>query len=337
MITPLGMNGARPELLTVIVDPFGIWHTTLFFGLLLALIFWVRVQKWELLWVYALAQALYLVEYPALSFGRDHIAYQATAGQALVEAMLIPYLALACPNLIKKILPVFVVIEMLSVWVFHRGIMGQESFDTALLALCVPALPSWFVLPIALTALTRHGSTAVVILLVETLLLLPRRWRNIFVFLDTALVAALGLTIYIRHLGLGDFDLGNRLTVWKLMMSTWATSWENIFLGVGAGSFTGQSMTIGKFQSPIFLQMHNDWLQIMRDLGLIGFGLASEMVGRAVRLSKERPTVLAGVVGSCVFALAYHPLRFFPSALMVAFYFAEALSSKPDSLQTRLT
>ncbi len=95
--------------------------------------------------------------------------------------------------------------------------------------------------------------------------------------------------------------------------------------GVGPGSFMWCSLLIDKFKEPMFLQMHSDWLQLAFEEGIVGILLVIATVLIAVKRALSNKRVLMGIAGASVFALTYHPLRFFPSAIMLALIFSEAL------------
>lgn len=311
--------------LTLAIDPFGIWRTSVFLGLCLAAVMFVlragRRLPWsaKALWAYVIFSSLFILELPWPSFGKMHRAYEATAGQTLAEVILIPWLAIHYRKHIFKAIPWLLGVEAVLVTFLGYGVMHRESFDTALMALCLPFGPLGLVIPGILVILTRHGTTAMMIMGAQFLVLALQgraRWKaTVFI-----LVALAALAWHYHH---GPWlDGGERLAAWWRYMGYWATNWKNIVFGMGAGSFMWTSLLIDEFNAPMFLQMHNDWLQILFEYGTIGLLLA------VCTLRRVKREWVIGVASACVFALTYHPLRFFPSAVVVAAIFVEALSCR---------
>lgn len=342
--------------LTLAIDINGTWRLTIFWGLIFCALLLVRKVLAQIGWVatlflgYAFVFALYITEYPNLPYGAYNKIFQTTAGQALFE---LSFITLTLFMVRKKWLwvlipPLLVAIEIPLLWIQKYGIMIAPSFDTALLALCIPFVEWWLVVPAVITILFHHGSTALMMLATYALILgLRTKTYRIVTYLALPVCAA---AAYFHSHG-PWLDGLERLRVWGHYMERWAgwggsignvyghhwgvlkvalesCDWKTIFLGAGPGSFMWFSLMIDNYKPPMFLHMHSDWLQILFELGVVGLVLALGTFGVALKKAWRDTPLLMGVVGTAAFALTYHPLRFFPSAFLVAMIFAKALTKR---------
>lgn len=329
-----------PRLLTSFVDLGGQWHITLFCGTLAcaAHLIWARKKRSGALaaifWIYAVGSALFLVEYPALPFGAVNTAFQAQAGQTLAELLLIPLAVLSVPRKIWQAVPVLALIEIALVWFHGSGLMGHDSFDNALIALCLPFVGPVVAILSLVTITSHHGSTAILMALIVEFVLIwswaaktdNQNRARLAGITATAILAILPVALYFRG---HDLLLGapERFAAYHRYMGFWSHSLQNILIGTGPGTFMWCSLAIDRFQAPAFLAMHSEWLQVMFELGFIGWALMLAVFIQAIRGAKK-PQVLAGVLAAGVFALTYHPFRFFPSAFLIALIVREALENK---------
>lgn len=314
------------NILTVPIDLGGIWHWGWAVGLTLCLLYKLRPKVEWILQAYVVVMAIATIEGPQLRYGDYTRAFQATAGACAIEILLIVSVASTFHAKLWKLVPILAIAECIGVWYQRAGLMGWESFDTALIALCLP-FSGWAVQLLGVaTIATHHGFTAWMIFVVEVAAYIEWKKCHWSIYPAIGIPAALAAFIMIQptfHFSTGVVE---RLYHWDKYMSLWVLSgWQTWFIGTGPGSFQWISLIKEKaVGGPIFLQMHSDWLQILFETGLIGFALACAVVFRAARGLKDKPT-LAGVFGVVVFGLTYHPLRFFPSAFLCAMIFARAL------------
>lgn len=322
------------SLLTVQLDPGGVWLTA--FSLVLAmaasLFVWDVCNRFKLGWVERLTwvpMAMYAVLWTTFPFAKPLFGvytfpFQSSAGFALAAILLVPYMALLAPRYALEwvLLPVMVIFEIGCVWLHKPGLMVAPSFNTALVALCLPYI--WWPLQIAglLTIVTHHGSTALLIVAAE---LLAYAWmhKRLAWYVEGMALAGCLMLIFKP----GDFMLGSheRLAAWGRYMHFWASNWRYITLGVGPGSFTWVSCLVDKFIPPLYLEMHCDILQILFEYGMVGFGLVAALWGKAVWKSRADAATLAGVLGTAAFGLSYHALHFAPTLVVIALIFRNAL------------
>lgn len=313
------------------VDLYGVWRMSIFFGLIGCLFIWMKPKKFDFptaLTVYVLSYCVYISEFPNLSFGEWHTAFQASAGQTFIEVSLVILGVLTAPKWVMKLIPWLAAVETILVLGNGYGLMVAPSFDTALIALCTPFLPFWLSAAGIAVIITHHGSTALLILGAQLLAYLFKNRRDwVLGAVSVPLLLAIG---YSHHHG-AFFDGGERILAWKRFMTFWASDWHFITFGVGPGSFMWCSLLIDQFKAPMFLQMHSDWLQILFEYGVIGFFLAVGTMVGAIRLAWNDRKILPALFGVCAFGLSYHPLRFFPSAFMIMLTIKEAFLSCKES------
>jgi hypothetical protein len=310
------------------IDYMGMWHISIFVGLCLCVLFPMRRFQWEVsfLWAYVLISALYILEFPSLPFAPYTLAFQATAGQTLAEVLIIPLFAiLISDSTVVQIINAFkwiIMYEIMRVWIQKDGLLIAPSFDTALIALYLPFAGLWLKIASIATIATHHGSTALVIILAQ-LAALSLKERGYLKWLFAA-IPALATAAYIHHHG-PWLDGIERIDKWKKYMNVWLQNPRFIALGSGPGTFMWIGLLIDEFKPPLFLAMHNDWLQMLFEIGIIGTLLVIMVIRKTIINCWEDTRVLCAVFGCIAFAATYHPLRFFPSAFLIALIFRLAL------------
>jgi hypothetical protein len=328
------VNAIDPSILTAEICTGNVWPLTIFFGLALIILMWVFRNPLPLsvkcLWAYVLIRALVAFEFPYPFWGPYTNTFKSTAGQAFAEVLLIPIGAAIFAPYIKKILPYLMLFTLGCVWFDWPGLMGALSFNTALTILAVPFLNFWLIIAALATMFTHHGSTAVLMTSTQLIpVLLKIKRRPVFLILGTTSLIVLAATAYFHSGAL--FDGSERLQVYAHFMRMWSKDWIAIVAGIGPGSFMWISLSESRFKAPLFLQMHSDFLQIIFELGVIGFGLALWVFVDAVRRAWERPRILSALFGFYAFTLTYHPLRFFPTAILSAYIFVKAFECDKKS------
>ena len=192
--------------------------------------------------------------------------------------------------------------------------MHHSSFDTALIALCLPMCPFWLLLAGIGTIVSHHGSTALVILAVQALFYC-NELRIDFIVAPILMIPA---WLFRTSLLAGMDD---RIHAWWRYMHAWSHSpWTTITFGAGPGSFAWISMMVDEMKPPVFLYMHNDFLQILFEYGIVGLVLLILFLGMAM---KRVPKAL--LLSIIVFGITYSPLHFFPSEFLIGLIILEGI------------
>lgn len=333
------------RVLTDIMDPLGLWQISIFAGMFAMIIALARRYNigWEAtaLWAYCLVKALYLVEFPTLPFGDATRAFQASAGQSFAQIALIPLAILMLDERpMWKFFRVIAVVKIALIWITPYwtphipympwlslpGALISSSFDQALLALYLPFAPAWIAIPSLVTILTHHGSTALMVLAVESAAIFFSRMHPLFAT-PTFLFSASALFAVARHHAHDAYLDGlDRIQHWKLVYNFWKSSPYYVTFGVGAGSFMWVNRTLEKFSSQGgFQTAHSDWIQLGFDFGSVGVLLALLFLVRLAWSCRKDTLTLAGILGGATFMLTYHPLHYMPGIFLVSLVIKRAL------------
>lgn len=315
--------------LYVQLDLGGVWYITFFFGIAATLVLALKRLSLplpaKLFWAYTLLYSLFYLEFPLVYFGEMTNVFKLTAGQVFVETLFVPLTVLFFWDKIERLIPYAVAFALLCAWAGWPGLFNAGSFNLAFAALGFMFCPLWLRALVVATVATHHGNTAALILAAHALAYGFKGYGWKYWRVALLALALLFLALYAREGSfVGGFD---RLQKYELFMRFWANDWRWIGFGVGPGSFVWTSFMLDdKNRSDLFVQMHSDWLQIAWELGAAGFGLAVWTWISAVRIAWGKVEVLSALFGCAAFALTYHPLRYYPSAILTAYIFFRAYS-----------
>jgi hypothetical protein len=221
-----------------------------------------------------------------------------------------------------------IVINSVSYVWWKYGLFNAGSMDLAFMAMVYPVILfrprrknfAFYIqalTPLACLFVNRPGSTVymALALALSVFFIKERKWKILFPMLLGLM--ALG---YYKSYELGSYNFfsdSNRIAPWLQMMSWW---WENanIWVGTGSGTFQWLGPEIQNAQTDgIFIWMHNEYLQIAFEQGLVGLALALGLIYFCVRGAWNRPWLLASIASTLfVFAVQF-PLRFLFSQIFV--------------------
>jgi O-antigen ligase len=124
-------------------------------------------------------------------------------------------------------------------------------------------------------------------------------------------------------LGVGTFYMGNkfgensgRLQMWNTMMGYWMPN-INHWVGAGPGAVESYGPAIqilahgSKGDIMIFPWMHNDWLQVLFEQGILGLCLVWALFVYMLKYSFKRPVLFSMVVTYGFIALTQYPTHLF--------------------------
>lgn len=314
----------EPNILTAVVDYQGIWHWSLFVLAAGAALSCLKLEAQTLLWGYIVSWTLVILLCPIQFFGFYHRAFEATAGQTLALATLLPFTFLKMrKEHAQKLLRWFkwiIVYEIYSVWRVQNGLMSAPSFNTALIAMYLPFAPLWLIIASLITIVFHHGTIAVAIVFSYGLVQILKTPRSAkFVSIAIVIFSYSAALLARDQWGNIGFLMGmpERLAKYKEYLSIWVGCWQTIIFGTGAGSFMWLSLMRDKFAGTLYLCMHSDWLQILFEYGVIGAGLAIAVFISTLKKCWNNDKLLMGVVGGAVCMVGYHPWRFAPTMFLM--------------------
>ena len=348
LLTSCGKDGS------LVVRPFVIetyqWMTMIGLSLLMVLIAKgfifdkIKTSKglipFALFWAYVVIYCLWIFAYPPIQYGQYQGAFMDSASRVFSEVILIPIGIFYFPKrLFLFSLHIFCGVELALVLTKGYGFLGAPSFSLAFCACAIPFLHYTFSLVVVGAILSMHALTASSILCAQILVSIflggfgRLKDKSTIRLLKFTSIIIISIFAYYHR---GDISYAHgRLDTWLSFIQYWKSRGLEVWsFGTGPGSFVWISPALQQFQYAIYSQMHNDWLQILFEEGVIGFVLALLCAFHAGWVVRDNPKYLGAVASVCVFGLTYYPLRFLPSALLVAFIFRVCLESKYKWLRT---
>lgn len=120
------------------------------------------------------------------------------------------------------------------------------------------------------------------------------------------------------------YSFSDRLQAWKASLDLW---WKMPYTGTGIGTYRAANTLI---QTTHWWQVHNEPLQIMQELGLIGLGLISAILFKFFKgVTKSREVFVCSlvVISGILNSIPSFPLHIAPTIflLILAFSFTEIL------------
>jgi O-antigen ligase len=308
----------------------------LFAGLILLATFfsWTRVKEkygWIAfaLLVWVLFEAILLFYWPLITIDTLSLRLRLVSARSFaLVTMLIYFMTKIQPWHIKHMVVFFEVLTLINCGLylyFGHGVMNAGSVDMAFMAMVYPMMLfrkklTWsriiiLVLPPACVFFKRSGSTVFFALAlgIGAGLLLQRKWY--WVLASTA--ACLGVGKYIADTGQGGLlsDSG-RFEPWTVIMNWWV-EWANMWMGTGTGSFQWLGPTIQNKENDLLIFMHNEYLQVIFEQGVIGFALMLAMIFLCLKGARKSPWLLAPCMSTLFVFVTQMPLRFIFSQLFI--------------------
>jgi len=308
------------------------WRDGYFYGMI-ALCFLLLPVAWKrlgpilsLTWVYFLVRSIFVFFNTAEPLVRNMgMAMDQTSGQAFAQLMLMPLAVMWMPRKYfkywKEAFLVFGVINGLVLVISGYGVFNAHSLDAAMLAQLVPLAPLWLAVLFILASLLVPNAATAWLMLSSYGLLMAYRIKKLRWFIVIGVITAFYFAM--RSHG---FHSSGRIDAWIRFFVWWEHD-ANIFFGTGPGTFIWLGPYIDGMRGNVFLQMHNDWLQILFEGGILGFSLSAGSYCYLLYHAKDRPRIFLALVGLGFFCLTYHPFRFFPSSFFIVCLIREVLSS----------
>lgn len=280
------------------------------------------------LWAWVLISAIRTFLYPQENMNWFLLQIVGTTGQAYALALAAPLAVILIHRRIfrhwRKFVTALVLLDLILIPIYGYGIHNAISFDTGFLAAMIPVVPSWVAVIILGYCLKYRGATAFLVLAALVMGYLKFTKRRVF-------VAPLLLVVFLAAFYTqGDkiFNDSERLQTWyRSLMFIWTSG--NWLQGSGIGTFQWLGPVLQRLKGDLFLQMHNDWLQVFFESGVVGSVLMLVLYCQLLWRSQDSKRVFLGLIGLGTLAITYHPLRFFPGMIVTLIVCREALESIP--------
>lgn len=159
-------------------------------------------------------------------------------------------------------------------------------------------------------------------------------------------VVALGSTLLAATLleGREIINDNGRIKAWKVFMSVWAEYLPMIW-GTGPGTFTSLAIETQQLQRFSFngtrgdywIFLHNEWLQMLYEGGVVGLGLALAWYLRTLYIfwKKEAYAALGSLFSFGVSSFVVFPTRYFYGSFLIGYlmYLGEVYGTNKDTAQ----
>lgn len=229
---------------------------------------------------------------------------------------------------LKKLWRVVLVLISLNclVSVFTKGFLFHaDSMDAAVGAMMLPMIWKYFggeysrkyatVLTFAIILSITHsgGATAWVALVLGLSTLEWRRGSWSF-FLGAGVVLCIAAFFVVPS---EFFNTWGRERAWLTYMTWWKDNAPSLW-GTGLGTLEAFSASIEGKTTDLYTWLHNDYLQVLFETGVIGLVLALVVWGRAIWRARRDALLFASLSAASIVMMAQFPLRFGLSQLVLA-------------------
>lgn len=222
--------------------------------------------------------------------------------------------------------------------------MNNHSADAAMVAVLYPVLNfrpnrfqsgklwwSRFTAALPILAVVVAGSStglAAMLVMVTTYFWFHRQKPAFLIVGFLLIVTTLPGILFLRHSLMTD---SGRFATWGLMMRYW---WENVnvWVGSGSGSFFLLGPAVQKVNGwpdgSLFAYMHNDFLQVLFEQGILGLAAFIVFCLVICRQSIDKPWLFSALFTYGFTMLTQFPLRMFASALIGALLVRESCEKR---------
>lgn len=211
----------------------------------------------------------------------------------------------------------------------NSGVQLNPAQDGTLIACLLPLVyysKSWFKWPITmlmmLAIVKTKASTPLVGLAVFLCVAVWFSRYRIFAIIGPIVTALIGLWMQ-GYVALTSSD-GRLNYIWPLIMKYWKEHLNKTF-GAGSGSFFmyGPAIEINfhgfGYMNPVYIWLHNEWLQILFEFGIVGLIMAALFYIITLIKTYSRPMLFSSLLVYGVTASFQMPLRQFVSAFFLMF------------------
>jgi hypothetical protein len=198
-----------------------------------------------------------------------------------------------------------------------QGFMMTWTLASVYLALCVPLMSSlWVIVVFVLTILGSGGATGLATLVCVGLGYAI--YHGYAKYAVSAVIAGTSLAVYFMN---GNLDDKGRFMAWRGVYDWWSTV-DHQWLGIGAGTtygFVPMVQYATKMEGLRNFYMHNEYLQVLFELGYIGAALVILVSAWGLIRARRCPHQLAFMLGLIPACLTMFPFRHETLMILVVF------------------
>lgn len=225
-------------------------------------------------------------------------------------------------------------LRLVFMWDVESGFLRASTFSSSFLAATIMFVPIYLIPFSGAAILILGGMTAKTILAVQLLAYLWIYRYYLSAFVLTLGYVCLGANFaYIFLSAPNDYPklagMASRLEHWKMLWNFWVDNIYTVIFGTGFGTleylgFLIQRAMYFQWHTPkvfganlsstaageMFQRMHNDWYQVLFELGVIGLFLTTVVYWKILkRALKTDKAIAISWIGIGVWGLTYYPLH----------------------------
>lgn len=212
-----------------------------------------------------------------------------------------------------------IVINTVALWFFPCGVFNAGSMDLTVSTMALPFFINDYI------KTNDRLSLLKILVIVGTFIF----WGSTTPFIAVAVIIAawafairkqivnfryyvygILLSFVVGFASAGDyfFNMGNRVPVWIKVMERFYENF-NLFVGTGTGSYRWLGPVMQGERVEVLLFMHNEWLQIIFENGIIGLMLVLSLMALCLRNVYKIPHLFTAMIVMLVICWAQFPLR----------------------------
>lgn len=319
-----------------------LWRLQAFIGLVIGSLIVAHRITTVVHWVagvaigYALISAAIVFQgpwelYPGLQFRLDQ-----SAGQAFAQLIIAAVIAGFRPTWVLIAAQVLGIVNGILILFFGYGMFNASSADACFVVMGFHlflhdtygsdrgpealALAVYIIIVVSAIFIT-GGTTASAMCVVGALALFglrPMAWAC-GIFAVAVTLATSGVSEFINSHG--------RFTEWARFLSWWSKNANPLF-GTGTGTFEWLGPMIQARPKDLYLFMHNDYLQVLFEQGIMGLLLMLGVIGLCFWKTWHSPSWRALLASTCVMMGTQFPMRFFISGTIICTIIGASLTPR---------
>lgn len=187
------------------------------------------------------------------------------------------------------------------------GTLGNPNFVAGYLAISIPfffrAKWKWFLFPIILFMFLLQSTSGFLAVVAAFVVFF---WNDTWHKWPVVTFSILGAFVYAFWIDSGEIFKNERIGFWQSTLKTIFSGPVSIIFGFGPKALTG-------YKFPL----HNEWLQMFHQYGLIGISLAVTYFVEVYATLKTNRILFAALVAACANCLGNYPVHLAPSLFLI--------------------